>query len=70
MTLLFKQRPSAANATVVGSPEMEGVRIGPISNKTQYEKVQRMIQLGIDEGATLVAGGPGRARWFDRRLFC
>jgi aldehyde dehydrogenase (NAD+) len=50
----------AANATVVGSPEMEGVRIGPISNKTQYEKVQRMIQLGIDEGATLVAGGPGR----------
>ena len=39
---------------------MEGVRIGPISNKTQYEKVQRMIQLGIDEGATLVAGGPGK----------
>ena len=61
---------AAANATVVGSPEMEGVRIGPISNKTQYEKVQRMIQLGIDEGATLVAGGPGKTRWFDRRLFC
>ena len=51
---------AAADATVVGSPEMEGVRIGPISNKTQYEKVQRMIQLGIDEGATLVAGGPGK----------
>ena len=51
---------AAANATVVGSPEMEGVRIGPISNKSQYEKVQRMIQLGIDEGATLVAGGPGK----------
>jgi NAD-dependent aldehyde dehydrogenases len=51
---------AAADATLVGSPEMEGVRIGPISNKTQYEKVQRMIQLGIDEGATLVAGGPGK----------
>ena len=51
---------AAAKATVVGPPEMEGVRIGPISNKTQYEKVQRMIQLGIDEGATLVAGGPGK----------
>ena len=51
---------AAANATVVGPPEMEGVRIGPISNKTQYEKVQRMIQIGLDEGATLVAGGPGK----------
>jgi len=51
---------AAANSTVVGAPEMEGVRIGPISNKIQYEKVQRMIQIGIDEGATLVAGGLGK----------
>ncbi|MBD62896.1 MAG: aldehyde dehydrogenase family protein [Gammaproteobacteria bacterium] len=49
-----------ANSTVVGSPEDEGVKIGPISNKVQYEKVQRLIQIGIDEGARLVAGGLGR----------
>ena len=51
---------NVANSTVVGTPETEGVRIGPISNKTQYEKVQRLIQVGIDEGARLVAGGVGR----------
>ena len=49
-----------ANSTVVGAPEDEGVKIGPISNKVQYEKVQRLIQIGIDEGARLVAGGLGR----------
>ena len=49
-----------ANSTTVGSPEDEGVKIGPISNKVQYEKVQRLIQIGIDEGARLVAGGLGR----------
>ena len=50
----------AANSTIVGAPEDEGVKIGPISNKVQYEKVQRLIQIGIDEGARLVAGGLGR----------
>ena len=49
-----------ANSTIVGAPEDEGVKIGPISNKVQFEKVQRLIQIGIDEGARLVAGGLGR----------
>ena len=49
-----------ANSTIVGAPEDDGVKIGPISNKAQYEKVQRLIQIGIDEGARLVAGGLGR----------
>ncbi len=49
---------TVAESTVVGSPEEEGVRIGPISNKTQYDKVKRLIQVGIDEGAKLVTGGP------------
>ena len=48
-----------ADSTVVESPEAEGVNIGPISNKTQFEKVQHLIQVGIDEGARLVAGGVG-----------
>ena len=51
---------NVANSTIVGAPEDEGVKIGPISNKVQYEKVQRLIQIGIDEGARLVAGGLGR----------
>ena len=46
-----------ANNTSVGDPNGE-FRIGPISNKTQYEKVVKMIEIGIEEGARLVAGGP------------
>jgi aldehyde dehydrogenase (NAD+) len=34
--------------------------IGPVASKAQFEKVQGLIQKGIDEGATVVAGGPGR----------
>ena len=48
---------ATANATTVGDPKGE-FRIGPIANKAQYEKVVRLIEIGIEEGATLVAGGP------------
>ena len=58
-----------ANSTIVGSPEDEGVKIGPISNKVQYEKVQRLIQIGIDEGARLVAGGLGRPEGISEGYF-
>ena len=47
---------TTANNTTVGDPHGE-FRIGPIANKTQYEKILRLIELGIEEGATLVAGG-------------
>ena len=43
--------------------------IGPISNGNQYKKVQDLIQQGIDEGATLVAGGPGRPEGLNRGYF-
>jgi aldehyde dehydrogenase (NAD+) len=58
-----------ANSTIVGAPEDEGVKIGPISNKVQYEKVQRLIQIGIDEGARLVAGGLGRPDGLSKGYF-
>jgi len=45
-----------ANSTTVGDPQGE-FRIGPIANKVQYEKILRMIEIGIEEGASLVAGG-------------
>ena len=46
--------------TKVGNPLEEGGHIGPVVNKAQYEKIQGLIQSAIDEGATLVTGGPGR----------
>jgi aldehyde dehydrogenase (NAD+) len=50
----------AADATKVGDPFTEYTGVGPLANKAQFDKVQRLIQKGIEEGAKLVAGGPGR----------
>jgi aldehyde dehydrogenase (NAD+) len=50
----------AGEATRVGDPFTEATAIGPLASKTQFEKVQRLINAGIEEGATLVTGGPGR----------
>jgi aldehyde dehydrogenase (NAD+) len=48
----------AAASVVVGNPRDEGVTMGPLSGKAQFEKVRRLIKTGIEEGATLVTGGP------------
>ena len=50
----------AAATTNVGDPTAETTNLGPLSGKAQFEKVDRLIQKGIEEGATLVAGGRGR----------
>jgi aldehyde dehydrogenase (NAD+) len=50
----------AANATKVGDPFTESTNLGPLVSRTQFERVQGLIYKGIEEGATLVAGGPGR----------
>ncbi len=44
----------------VGDPAEMGAHIGPVVNKAQFDKIQDLIQSAIDEGATLVTGGPGR----------
>jgi aldehyde dehydrogenase (NAD+) len=59
----------AADATKVGDPSAEETGIGPLANKAQFDKVQRLIQKGIDEGAKLVAGGPGRPEGFAKGYF-
>ncbi|PIT70376.1 aldehyde dehydrogenase family protein [Bartonella tribocorum] len=48
-----------AETTKVGPNCQEGNHIGPVVSKQQYDKIQDLIQSGIDEGATLVAGGTG-----------
>ncbi|MCC5862470.1 MAG: aldehyde dehydrogenase family protein [Gammaproteobacteria bacterium] len=45
---------------VVGDPKAEGTQLGPVVSEVQWQKIQGLIQQGIDEGATLVCGGPGR----------
>ncbi|ETR76799.1 aldehyde dehydrogenase [Afipia sp. P52-10] len=50
---------AVAEKTKAGDPRAEGTTIGPVVNRTQWDKIQALIKKGIDEGATLVAGGPG-----------
>ena len=58
-----------AEKTIIGDPKDENTRIGPISNKTQYEKILRLIQIGIDEGALLVSGGAERPENLDKGYY-
>ena len=59
----------AAAATTPGDPLATGTVIGPLSSKAQFEKVQEMIRIGIDEGATVIAGGPGRPQGLAKGYF-
>jgi len=58
-----------AAATVVGDPRDEGTTIGPVVSKAQFDKIQRLIEQGIAEGARLVAGGPGRPEHLNRGYY-
>ncbi len=53
----------------VGDPKKEGEHIGPVISEIQYKKIQSLIQKGIDEGAKLVAGGPGKPKGLDKGYF-
>ena len=48
---------SALNKVKLGDPNSEDTTIGPVVSKVQYDKIKKLIDSGIDEGATLVAGG-------------
>jgi aldehyde dehydrogenase (NAD+) len=53
----------------VGDPKKEGEHIGPVISETQYNKIQSLIKKGIDEGAKLVAGGPGKPEGLEKGYF-
>ena len=60
---------ATAEAIIPGDPRLETTTMGPLISKLQYDKVQRLIQSGIDEGATLVTGGTGRPAGLNRGWF-
>lgn len=51
---------AAAEQIRVGQPRAEDTQIGPVASEAQFQKIQNLIQAGIDEGATLETGGLGR----------
>lgn len=59
---------AAADQVTVGDPN-GNAQLGPVVNKTQFDKIQKLIQAGIDEGATLVAGGVGRPEGLDKGYY-
>ncbi len=59
---------ATAEAITVG-PLPDGRPMGPLSNANQFQKVQALIQKGIDEGATLVTGGVGRPPGVNRGYY-
>ena len=58
-----------ANSTKVDAPQKEGDHIGPVVSEVQFNKIQTLIQKGIDEGAKLVAGGTGKPKGLEKGYY-
>lgn len=58
-----------ANKVAVGLASEEGRHMGPVVSEVQFDKIQALIQKGIDEGARVVAGGTGRPEGMNRGYF-
>ncbi|MCW2570546.1 MAG: aldehyde dehydrogenase, partial [Frankiales bacterium] len=59
----------AAAKYPVGEPTAEGTRIGPLANANQYKKVVGYIEQAVQDGATVVVGGPERPDGLDRGYY-
>ena len=60
MDVAIEAAKQAAESIAVDDPAKPGNHIGPVVNQVQFDKIQGLIQQGIDEGAPLVTGGTGR----------
>ncbi|HMM15151.1 MAG TPA: aldehyde dehydrogenase family protein [Parvibaculum sp.] len=60
---------AAAEKVKAGDPNAEGTVIGPVVSEVQFNKIQGLIQKGIEEGATLVAGGLGRPEGLNKGYY-
>ncbi len=64
-----EQAKKVAEDTAVATAHQPGRHIGPVVSKLQWDKIQDLIQQGIDEGARLVAGGTGLPEGVNRGYF-
>jgi aldehyde dehydrogenase (NAD+) len=58
-----------AEKTKVDSPDKQGDHIGPVVSEVQFNKIQNLIQKGIDEGAKLIAGGTGKPESLEKGYY-
>ena len=64
-----KQAVEVANSTRVANAAEEGRHIGPVVSQMQFDKIQDLIHVGLDEGATLLAGGLGRPEGLNKGYY-
>ncbi|THH36656.1 aldehyde dehydrogenase family protein [Aliishimia ponticola] len=64
-----EEAQAVAESVTVGPASAEGRHIGPVVNELQWNKIQDLIQKGIDEGARLIAGGTGRPEGFNKGFY-
>jgi len=69
MDAAIKIAGGAANAVQVADPTTDGMVMGTVVSQLQYDRIQSLIEKGIDEGATLVAGGLGRPEHLNRGYY-
>lgn len=69
LELVKRLARAAAEAVAVGDPRDARVTLGPIVTSKQYERVQRYIGIGIEEGAELLTGGPGKPQGLEAGYF-
>jgi aldehyde dehydrogenase (NAD+) len=65
----FEAARAAVAGIRIGDPLDPATTMGPLVSQSQFDKVQGLIQSGLDEGATLVAGGPGRPAGLNRGYY-
>ncbi len=58
-----------ASAVKVGDPTQPGGHLGPVVSKLQWDRIQRLINVGVQEGARVVVGGPGKPAGFETGYF-
>ena len=65
----LKIAKAAAETFKVGDPKSDETMLGPVVSQLQFDKIQRLIEAGIKEGATLVTGGLGRPEGLNRGYY-
>jgi len=60
---------ATVEAIVIGDPRDDETMLGPIANRAQFLRVQAMIAAGVEDGASLVCGGPGQPAGLERGFF-
>jgi len=69
MDAAIKAAAGAADAIQVDDPTSDGMAMGTVVSEIQYNRIQSLIEKGIDEGATLAAGGLGRPEHLNRGYY-